>query len=144
MKVLVLTDGSDCSTDAARWLAGHAARFSERPGIHLLHVHPSAPYPRTPGMAGRSPVEKYQREISEQALEPAARVLRDAGLAFEQSWTVGDIATSIADFARAGGFDLAVMGSHGPGTAPNLALGSIATKCIALLGVPIVVVPHVS
>lgn len=141
MKVLVLADGSDCSTGAARWLAGHAADLPERPGIHLLHVHSSLPHPRAAEALGRAAVEKYQRAASEEALEPAARALQEAGLAFDKSWTVGDIAASIADFARAGGFDLAVMGSRGHGAASGLALGSIAAKCLAQLRVPVVVVP---
>lgn len=141
MKVLLLTDGSPCSLEAARWLAGHVSEFRD-PGLHLLHVHPSLPYPRASEVVGRGTIERYQRETSGEALEPAARTLLEAGLAFDKSWTVGDIAPSIGDFTRAGGFDLVVMGSHGHGAALNLALGSVATKCIALLGVPIVVVPR--
>ena len=142
MKILILTDGSDPSLTAARWAARHARQLNERPQIHLLHVQAPLPYARAGEVVGRATVEKYQREMSEEALAPASAVLTEAGIAFQKSWTVGEIAPSIADYARAGSFDLVVMGSRGHGALLNLALGSVATKVIATLDVPVVVVPH--
>ena len=141
MRILLLTDGSDRSLEAARWLASYAARLRETPVIHLLHVHPPLPYPIATEVVGRVAVENYQREESERALAPAAAMLRDAGLAPKESWMVGEAAHAIAGYVDKNGFDLVVMGTHGHGAMLNLALGSIATKCIAALGVPVLVVP---
>ena len=143
MNILLLTDGSPHSVEAARWLAGHAREYRDAPDIHLLHVHPPLPYPRAAEVVGRGAVEAYQREVSEEALAPAARVLEEAGIAFRKSWTIGDIVPAVAEYARVGGFRLVVMGTHGHGAALNLAMGSVATKCIAALRLPIVVVPKV-
>lgn len=142
MKTLLLTDGSDHSLNAARWLVRHVADFREPPEIHLLHVHPPLPYPRAGEVVGRAAVEKFQRETSEEALAPAAAVLRGANVVFRSSWAAGEVAPTIADYAQKGGFDLVVMGTHGHGALLNLTLGSIATKCIATLHVPVVVVPR--
>jgi len=142
MKILILTDGSSYSLAAAKWAVGHVQQLNERPAIHLLHVQAPLPYPRAGEVVGRAAVEKYQREMSEEALAPASAVLGEAGVAFQKSWTVGEIAPSIADYVRAGSFDLVVMGTHGHGALLNLALGSVATRCIATLAVPVVVVPH--
>lgn len=142
MKILLLTDGSARSVDAARWLSKHAADYREPPAIHLLHVHPPLPYPRAGEVVGRAAVEKYQRELSEEALAPASGVLRAAGLEFHPAWVVGEVGPAVADYVDKGGFELVVMGTHGHGSLLNLALGSVATKCIATLRVPVLVVPH--
>ena len=142
MNALLLTDGSDRSLEAARWLVRQAAELRDPPRIHLLHVHPPLPYPRAVDVVGREAVEGYQREASEEALAPAAAILGQAGLHFHKSWTVGEVATSIAEYARVGKFDLVVMGTHGHGALLNLALGSVATKCIATPQLPVVVVPR--
>ena len=142
VSALLLTDGSEHSLEAARWLARHAAELRDPPRIHLLHVHPPLPYPRAADVVGRATVETYQREMSDEALAPASGILTQAGIRFQKSWTVGDVAPSIAEYARVGKFDLVVMGTHGHGALLNLALGSVATKCIATLRLPVVVVPH--
>ena len=46
----------------------------------------------------------------------------------------------IGDFVRANRIELVVIGSHGHGAFRNLALGSVATKVIASIDVPILVV----
>ena len=142
LKILLLTDGSSHSLEAVHWVIAHAADLREPPTVRLLHVHPPLPYPRAGEVVGRAAVEKYQREAAEEALAPAVSALRGSAIAFEQAWTVGEIAPSIADYARAGSFDLVVMGTHGHGALLNLALGSVAAKCIATLRVPVVVVPR--
>ena len=142
MKLLLLTDGSSHSLEAARWLAGHVGELRDAPDIHVLHVQAPLPYARAGEVVGRAAVEKYQREASEEALAPAAAVLHGAGIGFHKSWTVGEVAPAIADYVEKGKFELVVMGTHGNGALLNLALGSVATKCIATLGVPVVVVPR--
>lgn len=142
MRILLCTDGSAHSLAAARWLAGHACDLRDTPTIQLFHVHPPLPYARAGEVVGRTAVKNYQRETSEEALAPAAKVLHAARLAFHSAWAVGDVANEIADFTEKGAFDLVVMGTHGNGALLNLTLGSVATQCIARLTVPVVVVPR--
>ena len=53
---------------------------------------------------------------------------------------VGHPADEIAALAKAGGFDLLIMGSHGHGVLKNLVLGSVATKVLAQCSVPVLLV----
>jgi hypothetical protein len=46
----------------------------------------------------------------------------------------------LAIYVKKYGIGLVVMGSHGQSALANLALGSVATKCIATLDVPIMIV----
>jgi hypothetical protein len=63
-----------------------------------------------------------------------------ASIAYRSSWCIGDVAAELASYVKRNAIDLVVMGSHGQGALANLALGSVATKCIATLEVPIMVV----
>jgi nucleotide-binding universal stress UspA family protein len=142
MKILLLTDGSNLSLEAARWLGTHAGDFAAPVDTHLLFVQLPLPYPAAAAAAGRGAVDSYNHETSEGALAPAARVLQQAGVPFKKSWTIGEVVPSISEYARAGGFDLVVMSTHGRGEFTAFALGSVAARCMALLDTPILVVPR--
>ena len=142
MKVLLAADGSPFTEAAARYLVKLLEQFSEPPEIHLLHVHPSLPYPGAQAAAGKSAVAQYQREESEAALAVAAKVLEGARIRHTISWEVGDVAPQLCKYVERHGIDLVVMGTHGHGALANVALGSVAMKCIATLRVPLVIVPR--
>ena len=140
MKILLAADGSDYTKRAARHLVEHIGWFARQPGIHLLHVRPPLPYPGAAAYAGKEAVEKYQREESEAALAVAEKVLDKASIPYEAAWKVGDIATETGNYVKKNDIDLVVMGSHGHGAFTSLALGSVATKLLATLKVPVLIV----
>jgi nucleotide-binding universal stress UspA family protein len=105
-----------------------------------VHVRPPIPYPGAVAAIGPTAVAKYEREESEAALAVAEKELMAAGIAYRSSWCIGDIAAELASYVKKNAIDLVVMGSHGQGALANLALGSVATKCIATLEVPIMIV----
>jgi len=53
---------------------------------------------------------------------------------------VGAVAEEVARFVRKNGIDLVVCGSHGHGAFANLAMGSVATRLIATVPAPVMVV----
>lgn len=144
MKILLAADGSPYTLAAARHLADHVSWFAKPPEVHVLHVRAPLPYPGARGAAGKSAVEKYQKEESESALAVAIKELERRKVPFRTSWCVGDTAQEIAAYAKLHGIDMVVMGSHGHGALANLALGSVATKCIATLDVPVLIVRNAS
>lgn len=140
MKILLAADGSPHTKLAAQSLVQHAGWFAQPPEIHLLHVRPPIPYPRAEAVVGKPAVDAYHREESEAALAVAEKELRAAKVPFRSAWVVGEVAPEIDRYVKANGIDLVVMGSHGHGALANLALGSVATKCIATLDVPVMIV----
>lgn len=140
MKILLAADGSPFTQIAARALASHVGWFAKPPEIHVVHIHPQLPFPGAAAAAGRFALEKYQREASLAALAPAAKVLDDAGVAHLDVWKVGEVAGELAAYVKDHGIDLVVTGSHGYGALANLALGSVAMKCVATLDVPVMIV----
>ena len=140
MKILLAADGSDYTKRAAHYLVEHIGELTHKPVIHLLHVHAPLPYPGAAAAAGRAAVEKYQREESEKALAVAGRILRKAGLSFQSSWMVGDGAACVQACVKKHGIDLIVMGSHGRSALAGVALGSFATRILASLKTPVLIV----
>jgi nucleotide-binding universal stress UspA family protein len=140
MKILLAADGSSYTTRAAVRLVQSVGELAKPPEIHVLHVHPPLPYPGIARAIGRKALREYQRNESHKALEVAEKVLGKAGIAYQSTWLVGDIADIVADYVKRCRIDLVVMGSHGHGALLGLALGSVATKLVSRLHTPILIV----
>lgn len=140
MKILLAADRSEFTQRAARHLVKHLSWFAEAPQVFVLHVHPPVPYPGAAAKAGKAAVDRYLREDSEAALRVATRELDKGKVAHAASWITGSVAPGIAAFVKKHGIDLVVMGSHGEGALSNLVLGSVATKVIATIKTPVLIV----
>jgi nucleotide-binding universal stress UspA family protein len=140
MKILLAADGSAFTQVAARGLVSHLQWFAKPAEVHVFHVQPELPYPGAAAAAGKSAVQTYQRDESEAALAVAQKELLAAGVVHTSAWKVGDVAQQLAKYVTEQAIDLVVMGTHGHGALANLALGSVVTKCIATLDVPILIV----
>lgn len=140
MKILLAADGSAHSRKAAEAVVRIARGLKEAPAIRVHFVCPPLPYPSAAAVVGTKVVEGYQREQAGEALEVAQKVFKDAGLACEVTFTVGDVAKEIAALVAREKVDLLVVGSHGHGALANIALGSVATKLLAAVTVPVLVV----
>lgn len=140
MKILIAVDGSKYTVMAVQHVVDHVSWFAKMPDIHVVHVQPPIPYPRAAAVAGEAAVMTWQRDESEAALAIAEIGLDEARIPYRSAWRVGEVAAELADYAKANAIDMVVMGSHGKGALANLALGSIATRCIATLEVPIMIV----
>lgn len=141
MDILLAADGSPFTRRAAGYLAGHLRDFAGTPTVHLLHVHPPIPYGGAVSVVGRATIDKYHREESEKALAIALKPLEKAGIKCTTSWVVGDIAREVAACVKRRKANMVVVGTHGSGGFLGVPLGSTATKIIAAVKVPVLVVP---
>ncbi len=138
MKILIAADGSKFTLHVVNYLVEHREQFSEAQ-ITLLNIHFPIPG-RAAAHLSRAIVQDYYSDECEKALAPARRVLKKAGIAFDDTWKVGDPGDEIAEFAVKGKYDMVIMGSHGHGLFVNLVLGSVATKVLAACKVPVLVI----
>jgi nucleotide-binding universal stress UspA family protein len=142
MKILLAADGSAYTTAAARYLARQAADLPQALEIHVLHVEPPLPYAgRARAVLGDAAIDKYRRDESDVALAVAERELRDAPAKCIYSWSVGDIAGIIAGYTREHGIDRVVLGSRGLGGVTGAVLGSISSRVLREVDVPVLIVP---
>lgn len=142
--VLVPVDGSD---NAMRAVEAACRQAADRQSVtvHLLNVQP----PNHSGVVRRylsqDLIDKFHQEEGETALRPARSRLDAADITYTSHVEVGDVAKTIARYARELHCDQVIMGTRGLGSGgvaaiSGLLMGSIATKVLHLVDVPVTLV----
>jgi nucleotide-binding universal stress UspA family protein len=163
-KILVPLDGSDLALAVIPYVQELAQRC-EPASVTLLQVvrppsgHTASvfmpldtdfPGRRAPGSEGDveavdHPIYRDQeiasaRSEAEATLAPAARTLREAGIATQTAVTFGRAAEEIVCFAEEEGIDLIVISTHGRSGMRRWLLGSVADKVLRGTHVPVLMV----
>lgn len=137
-KLLVPCDGSDSALRAVSHAANEAAGAPAE--IHLLHVtEPMTAVTLAEAFSARQLDKRFPPQ-SAQALEPAIRILAQAGVAYSLHCHFGLPAAEIAAYARAAGCDAVIMGTRGRGALANLVIGSVATQVVKLVDIPVTLI----
>ena len=142
--VLVPVDGSDNSmraVDAACRQLAHRQSVT----LHLLNVQPPNHSGVVKKYLSQDLIDKFHHEEGETALRSARARLDDADIAYTSHVEVGDVAQTIARCVRELHCDQVIMGTRGLGSGgvaalSGLLLGSIATKVLNLVEVPVTLV----
>lgn len=145
MHVLIATDGSPSSIDAARQ-AGTILRSADQ--VTLLSVVTEVPGDDAGGFEGSvySPGEQealWKQEMAEagEELERTAAELTSAKI--EKRIEVGDVGGTVCRLAADLQVDVIVVGSHGRGAIERLLLGSVSEQVVRHAPCPVLVVrPH--
>jgi nucleotide-binding universal stress UspA family protein len=141
MKILVATDGSKPALHAVKY-AGKLIRqlSSTSSSITLISVHDDAGLRHAMAFVGRDAVADYLRELSEKELKPARKVLDAAGIKHDMEVRTGHVGREIVQCAKAGKFDLIVLGAKGRSAIADLLLGSVAQRVLATADMPVLLV----
>lgn len=139
LRVLVPVDGSANSDRAVRHLV-KLVRGQKAMEIHLLNVQ--EPIDSLEMRRFRLPREIRRMQLRRGAdqLRSARARLDKAGIRHETHVLIGDVARTIARFARRRRCNKIIMGTRGMTSLANLLLGSVATKVIHLARVPVTLV----
>lgn len=137
--ILLPVDGSDNSVRAVQ----RAIELSKETGdAKLLLVTAFAPI--VSGNVKRffsaEEIQAYYQEEGEKALAPAKAVLDAAGVEYESEVLVGPVAQTIADYAKKHKVDNIIMGTRGLGSITGMLLGSVTTKVLNLVDMPVLLV----
>ncbi len=132
MKVLLATDGSECSEDAARSIASRPwPKGTEFRVISVVELSPAwfrTPYPAYFDAKAMEELRGEAMKRAQDAVAAAEQILSDAG--FTESGTVVIPAASakemILNQAAEWGADLIVLGSHGRRGTSRFMLGSVS------------------
>ena len=139
--VLIPVDGSDNSMRAVDAACRQVA-YGQPVTLHLLNVQPQINSAIVKNHLSQDLIDKFYQQLGETALESAAARLHDANIAYASHVEVGDVAQTIARYVRDLNCDQVIMGtrglgSGGAGAISSLLMGSIATKVLHLVNVPV-------
>jgi Universal stress protein UspA and related nucleotide-binding proteins len=137
--ILVPVDGSDCSTRALKF-AIEVAKGRDDVALHVLTVQAPIISGNVKRFVSTEAINSYYQEEGEKALKPARSLLDEAGISCKGIIEVGPAARTIAEFVKKHDCDVIVMGTRGLGAVANLVLGSITTKVLHLVDVPVTLV----
>jgi nucleotide-binding universal stress UspA family protein len=139
--VLIPVDGSDNSMRAVDAACRQIA-YGRPVTVHLLNVQPPINSRIVKNNLSQDLIDKFYQELGNTALESAQARLRDANIAYTSHVEVGDVAQTIARHVRDLYCDQVIMGTRGLGSGgvgaiSSLLMGSIATKVLHLVDVPV-------
>jgi nucleotide-binding universal stress UspA family protein len=139
LRTLLPVDGSENALHAVNFLLKKATMFREPLNIHLLNVQ--HPFPGT--IRGVSQLAKQEHQEQGLAMLSSARKLFDAaGVKYAYRVEVGDASEIIARYVKDNHIEQVIMGTRGHGTIARMLLGSVATKVLHLVHVPVLLVPQ--
>jgi len=139
-KILVPTDFSAHSAEATAWAADLARRYDA--SLTLIHVYQPVSMALPEGYVLMSPngLADLLSEL-DTALDRARKDLeRDERITPETMLLQGVPFAEIVGFARDGGYDLIVMGTHGRTGLKHALMGSVAEKVVRKAPCPVLTV----
>ena len=139
-KVLVPLDGSEQSLHAVDHVIRGAGHDGAAPEVHLLNVQPQILSGHARMYLKKDLIDEYYQEEALKALKPAQDKLEQAGIKYVSSHQVGNTPELVAKYVKSKGCDIVVMGSRGLGSMHGMVLGSVATKVLHLVDVPVTLV----
>lgn len=139
---LIPVDGSEASLNAIR----HAIRqtladaaHGTAPEIDVLTVQPPLSNDISRFINAQT-IAEFHREAGDEAQASARSLLDEANVAYRAHVLVGDVAPTIADFARDHACTQIVMGARGLGGVLGALLGSVTVKVVHLSSIPVLLV----
>ena len=138
-KILIAFDGS---ANALRAVRHAVAESASRPGleIELLHVLDPVTFKSPAAALPPHELSRLCPPQAERVLQAARQVLDQAGIAYKIDCRVGDAAGEIAAQVRESGCDGVIMGTRGLGPLASVMIGSVASRVVHLVEVPVTLV----
>jgi nucleotide-binding universal stress UspA family protein len=132
--ILLPIDGSPSSLRAAAFCADVAKAF--KASVVMLNVQPEIEDWQTHGL-GHDAALAHLNTRARQALQEAGRALSDAGVSYATIVEFGEAAEVIANVAADRGCSQIVMGTRGQGGMKGALVGSVGTKLVHLVTIPL-------
>lgn len=139
MKILLAVDGSDYTKRMLAYVAAHPELLGPAHEYTAYTVVPRIP-PRAASYLDPKVMEDYYGEQADEVLKPVTAFGAQNGWKLQVAHGHGHAGDEIAEFANQGQFDLVVMGTHGRSMLGGVVLGSVATRVIALVKHPVLLV----
>jgi len=139
MKILLAVDGSEYTRKMLDYVAANQTLFDAGHTYVVLTAQPELP-PHVRSSLGSTSVQDYHQDEAAKVLQPAIAALSASGINAQAEWKAGRAGETIAEYARDGGFDMIIMGTHGHGSLARLVMGSVTTEVLANCKVPVLLI----
>lgn len=140
-RLLVAYDGSDNSKRALQYVVDLARDTGMALQVHVINVqHEPIIYGEYVTSAMIDELNNSLMAKSRSVLDEAAAMLQAGGLTCETHTQLGNVAEQINDAVKRLGCDTVVMGTRGLGSFTGLVLGSVASRVIHEVSVPVLLV----
>jgi nucleotide-binding universal stress UspA family protein len=139
-KILVPIDFSACSDQALSAAVDLATRYGA--ALTLLYVHEPLPllFPEGTGIYASLQMPDLIEELGKKLEQKKQELIGKGEEQVEAAQRSGYPPSEIADFAKTGGFDLIVMGTHGRRGLSHLMIGSVAERVVRTAPCPVLTV----
>ncbi len=141
-KILIATDGSEESLEAARMANNYIERGLVKELV-VLNIEPTFVAGTIDMGMTVGNVENWNvmaQEYGDSIIDETCEVIKPADVTITKKVVMGDPASSICDYANANNCDLIIMGSRGNSQLKGLLLGSVSTKVLHYAKCPVLVV----
>ena len=140
-RLLVAYDGSDNSKRALQYVVDLARDTGMALQVHVVNVqHEPIIYGEYVTSAMIDELNNSLMAKSRSVLDEAAAMLQAGALTCETHTQLGNVAEQINDAVKRLGCDTVVMGTRGLGSFTGLVLGSVASRVIHEVPVPVLLV----
>jgi nucleotide-binding universal stress UspA family protein len=137
-KILVPTDGSDCSLRATTYAINFAKNCNAE--IYAIYVVDTIILKELARAITTKDVEKELKEKGERYLDYVVESAEKEGITAEAILTKGEPHDQIVLFAKTKEIDLIVMGSYGRRGTKRILIGSVTSRVIEYAPCPVLVV----
>lgn len=141
MRISVPFDGSPASVHAVK-LAIDQAKLQATHSVVALYVQNLRRQDLPDGAGIMSPnwITEQEKRPGSEVLAESRAICEEASVPYESRVELGGIAATIERVTGEAGIDHIVMGTRGLGGVRGLLLGSVATKVLQLVNVPVTLV----
>lgn len=137
MKLLVCTDGSTHSREAAEKAAEFAKFYEKNVQVTVLHVHKALTHEHkqlietTSNTENRTKIEKKSEEQAKAILDETAKIFEERGISVKKELKKGSPAGKILEFTKNEDFDMIILGHRGKGGfLKKMILGSVSNAIV--------------
>ena len=140
MKLLVASDGSKASEGAIKYAARLFKNLSAENHITLITVQDDSSLRLFKKHTPKGAVEDYLRESADKNLAWAVKYLNKVKLPHDMAIRYGHPSEQIIKEAKAGKFDMIIMGTKGRSSWADTVLGSVAQRVAGNSKIPVMLV----
>ena len=137
--ILLPVDGSENSSRAVHRAIELVKQYGDAK-LLLITAYPPIVSGNVKRFFSADEIQSFYQEEGRAALAPAKAILDAAGVEYEEEILVGPVAQSIADNAKKKQVDTIIMGTRGLGAVTGMVLGSVTTKVLSMVDMPVLLV----